>query len=54
MEASHVLKAIGLSDEDAYKTIRITLPDNITMDEIDETVQEIAKQLQLLTMEVTL
>ena len=54
MVASHVLKAIGLSDEDAYKTIRITLPDNITMDEIDETVQEIAKQIQLLTMEETL
>lgn len=51
MEASHVLKAIGLSDEDAYKTIRITLPDNITMDEIDETVQEISKQIQLLTMD---
>lgn len=51
MQTSHVLKAIGLSDEDAYKTIRITLPDNITMDEIDETVQEITKQIKLLTME---
>lgn len=54
MKTSHVLKAIGLSDEDAYKTIRITLPDNITMDEIDETVQEITKQIQLLSMEGTL
>lgn len=54
MQTSHVLKAIGLSDEDAYKTIRITLPDNITMDEIDETVQEITKQIKLLTMEGTL
>lgn len=54
MKTSHVLKAIGLSDEDAYKTIRITLPDNITMDEIDETVQEINKQIKLLTMEGTL
>lgn len=53
MKTSHVLKAIGLSDEDAYKTIRITLPDNITMDEIDETVQEITKQIQLLYIEET-
>ena len=54
IKASHVLKAIGLSDEDAYKTIRITLDDNVTMDEIDETVQEISKLIQLLTTEVTL
>ena len=49
--SSYVLKAIGLSDEDASKTIRITLPDDITMDEIDEAVQEIAKQITLLSMD---
>ena len=50
VEASHVLKAIGLSDEDAYKTIRITLPDDITMDEIDKVVHEMTKQIVLLSM----
>ncbi|MBR5604234.1 MAG: cysteine desulfurase [Bacteroidales bacterium] len=54
METSYVLKAIGLSNEDAYKTIRITLPDDITIDEINDTVHEISKQIQLLTMEVVL
>ena len=48
---SHVLKAIGLSNEEAVKTIRITLPDDITMDEIDIAVQEIKKQIKLLTLE---
>lgn len=48
---SYVLKAIGLSDEDAYKTIRITLPDDITMDEIDETVHEMSRQILLLSMD---
>lgn len=47
---SYVLKAIGLSDEDAHKTIRITLPDYITMDEIDKAVDEISKQILLLSM----
>jgi chorismate synthase len=51
VETSHVLRAIGLSDEDAMKTIRITLPDDITMDEIDRAVCNITKQIMLLTME---
>lgn len=51
MKASHVLKAIGLSDEDAHKTIRITLPDDITMDDIDNAIQEMTKQMMLLSME---
>ena len=48
-EPSHVLKAIGLSDEQCAKTIRITLPSDITMKQIDMTVQEIAKQTLLLS-----
>lgn len=51
MKASYVLKAIGLSDEDAHKTIRITLPDDITMDEIDKVVHEMSKQILLLSMD---
>ena len=48
---SYVLKAIGLSDEDTHKTIRITLPDDITMDEIDKVIHEISKQILLLSMD---
>lgn len=51
IEPSYVLKAIGLSDEDAMRTIRISLPYDITADEINEAVNEIEKQIKLLTME---
>lgn len=51
IQPSYVLKAIGLSDEEANKTIRITLPHDITMEEIDKAVHEIEKQIKLLTME---
>ena len=33
IEKSHVLKAIGLSDEDIDKTLRITLPHDITLED---------------------
>lgn len=49
IEHSYVLKAIGLTDEEASKTIRITLPHNITMEEIDYVVSEIEKQIRILT-----
>ena len=48
IEPSHVLKAIGLSDEDAMKTIRISLPDNITKEQIDTVIDEIRKQMLLI------
>lgn len=51
IEPSYVLKAIGLSDEDAMRTVRITLPHDITADEIDEAINEMEKQIKLLTME---
>ena len=49
IKPSHVLKAIGLSDDEANKTIRITLPSDITMDEIDKAMFEIEKQIKVLT-----
>lgn len=44
---SHVLKAIGLTDDEVAKTIRITIPDDITMKEIDMVVLEIIRQIKL-------
>ena len=51
IEPSYVLTAIGLTDEEAMRTIRITLPKDITMDEINSVVNEIKKQIKLLTTE---
>lgn len=48
IKPSHVLKAIGLSDEDAMKTIRLTISESITHDDIDKVVDEINKCLKIL------
>jgi cysteine desulfurase len=48
IEPSYVLKAIGLSDDEAMKTIRITLSNETTIDEINFVVEEIKKQIKLL------
>lgn len=50
IKPSHVLKAIGLSDEDAMKTIRITIPDDITYEEIDYVIEEIGKSIKLIEL----
>lgn len=47
-ESSHVLKAIGLSDEDAMRTVRFTLPTDITYREIDKVISEIDKAIKLI------
>lgn len=47
---SYVLKAIGLTDEQARRTIRITLSDYITKDMIDAFVKELEKCIKILTM----
>lgn len=44
-EPSHVLKAIGLSDEDAMNTIRITLSKDISKEDIDYTVNTIKSEV---------
>lgn len=49
-EPSHVLKAIGLSDEEAMKTVRFTIPDDITYQEIDKVINEIEKSLKLIEL----
>lgn len=48
IKPSHILKAIGLSDEEAMKTIRITLPDDITYEEIDYVIEEIRKAIKVI------
>lgn len=50
-EPSHVLKAIGLTDEQAARTVRISLSDDTTIDELEVFFNEIQKQIGLLTME---
>ena len=47
-EPSHVLKTIGLSDEEAMRTVRFTLPDDITCEEIDKTIDEIDKAIKII------
>lgn len=48
IEPSHVLKAIGLTDEDALRTIRITISNDITYEDIDFVINEIKKTIKLI------
>ena len=45
---SHVLKAIGLTDDDAMKSIRFTLSDDVTYDEINTVIDEIGKAIKII------
>ena len=45
---SQVLKSIGLSNEQIDRTVRITLPDDITREQIDKFIFEIQKQIKIL------
>lgn len=45
---SYVLKEIGLSDEQAMRTIRISLSNDITYKDIDYVINEIDKSLKLI------
>ncbi len=48
IEPSYILKEIGLTNEDAMKTIRITLPDDITFEQIDKMIDEIDKSFKII------
>lgn len=50
IEPSYILKTIGLSDEDAMKTIRFTLSNNITYEDIDKVIDEISKTIKVIEM----
>lgn len=51
IKPSHVLKAIGLTDDEAMRTIRITLPNNITYEQIDKVINEIESAIKVITIE---
>lgn len=46
---SYVLKSIGLTDEEAIKTIRISISDDVTYKDIDYVIDEIKKSIQLIS-----
>lgn len=50
IKPSYVLQAIGLDDYEISRTIRITLSDDINKEQIDTVVDEIEKQIQVLTL----
>lgn len=45
---SFVLRAIGLSDEDIMRTVRVTLSDETTKEQIDYAINEIEKSIKIL------
>lgn len=47
-QPSHVLEAIGLSDEEAMRSVRFSLSDDITYEDIDYVIQEIGKAIMLI------
>ena len=51
IEPSHVLKAIGLSDEEAARTIRITLSKDTTYEDIDKFIYELESAIKLIESE---
>ena len=50
-EPSYVLKAIGLSDNEINRTIRITLSDSINSDDINKFIHELKRCIYLITEE---
>lgn len=51
IEPSYVLKAIGLTDSEAMRTVRFTLSDNITYQDIDFVIGEIDKAIKIIEMQ---
>ena len=48
IQPSYVLKEIGLTDDQAMRTIRITLSNDITYEDIDKVIEEIDKAIRLI------
>ena len=52
IEPSHVLKAIGLSNDEAMRTVRFSIPDDITYEEINKVIDEIDRTIKLIETEI--
>lgn len=48
LNPSYVLNSIGLSDEEIYKTVRITLPDDIDYKSTIKTIEIIKRQIKIM------
>ena len=48
IKVSNVLTAIGLSEDEAMRTVRFTLPNDITYDELNTVIDSIDKALKLI------
>ena len=48
IEPSYVLKAIGLTDEEVMRTIRLTFGSDITYEDIDYVVEQIDKSIRII------
>lgn len=48
IEPSYVLKAIGLTDDEAMRTVRFTLPEDITYEGIRYAIKEIDRAIKLI------
>lgn len=48
IKPSYVLTELGLSDEEAMKTVRFTLSDDITYEDIEKTIKEIASTIKVI------
>ena len=51
IEPSYVLTSIGLTKEEAIRSVRFSLPNDITYDEINKVISEIDKAIKILEME---
>ena len=45
---SHVLKAIKLTDQEAMKSVRFTLPEDITYEDIDKVIKELNSAIKIV------
>lgn len=48
VKPSHVLKAMGRTDDECAQSIRITIPNDMSMDDIDEVVKSIEQGIKML------
>lgn len=48
IEPSHVLKEIGLNNDDAIRTVRFTLPEDIAYEEINYVIKEIENAIKII------